>query len=70
MSKEFSLDDILMNINNKFELVNVVARRAKALNNGADRMIPSDRIKPVSIALEEIFNGKIKAKPPLTKEGK
>lgn len=47
------------NIASKFELVTMVAKRARQLNDGADPMVVTDKVKPVSIALLEIKAGMI-----------
>ena len=62
------LDGLLAHVDSKFSLVNVVTKRAKQLNNGAPPLTDSvNPNKPVSIALDEIAEGKIEYHR--TKEG-
>lgn len=54
------LDGLLVHVDSKFTLVNVVTKRAKQLNNGAP---PLEGIvnanKPVSTAFNEVASGRI-----------
>jgi DNA-directed RNA polymerase subunit omega len=57
------LDGLLKQVGSKFIVVTLAMRRAHQLNNKAPRLIDNPRsTKPVGIALEEIYAGKIKAK--------
>ena len=54
------LDRLLNHVDSKFSLVNVVTKRAKQLNNGAEPL--TDRVnpnKPVSTAFNDVAGGKI-----------
>jgi DNA-directed RNA polymerase subunit omega len=54
------LDGLLVHVDSKFTLVNVVTKRAKQLNNGAPAL--TDRVnanKPVSTAFNEVSAGKV-----------
>jgi len=67
-----SIDEILdpkkgLNIDSKFELITMVARRARQINNGAKILVDTKDKKPVTIAVQEIFAGKI---IPVKKEPK
>jgi len=55
-----SCDQLLKCIPSRFALVKATAKRAKQLNNGAQRLVDSKSNKPVTIALQEIYQGKIK----------
>jgi DNA-directed RNA polymerase subunit omega len=58
------VDELQKKVDSKFTLVILALRRANQLNNKAPRLIERPRgSKPVTIALEEINHGKIKAKP-------
>lgn len=61
-------DDILQKVDNTFSLVTLAMKRAKQLNTGAQKLIETLSTKPVTIALEEIMAGKIKARAS-TKSG-
>ncbi|MBT9143247.1 MAG: DNA-directed RNA polymerase subunit omega [Dehalococcoidia bacterium] len=54
-----SIDTLINKVDSKYTLVIVAAKRARMLNEGARRLIDSNSIKDVSIALEEINLGKI-----------
>lgn len=55
-----SLDELLKHVNSKYALVVLAAKRARMLT--ADELTTPDGrlLKPVSVALQEIANGKIK----------
>lgn len=59
---EPSIDELLdekeeYKIGSKFELITMVSRRAKQINNGAEIMVETLDKKPVTIALQEINAG-------------
>ncbi|MDR0917475.1 MAG: DNA-directed RNA polymerase subunit omega [Oscillospiraceae bacterium] len=57
-----SLSDLLKQVNSRYLLVNVIAKRARELSNASDRRGEPLQKKAVSYAIEEISNGKIHAK--------
>jgi DNA-directed RNA polymerase subunit omega len=54
-----TVEDCLANVDNRFQLVLVAAKRARALSMGAQPMIPWDNDKATVVALREIALGKI-----------
>ncbi|MCE1248700.1 MAG: DNA-directed RNA polymerase subunit omega [Firmicutes bacterium] len=65
-----SIDEILdpkrnLNIDSKFELITMISKRTKQINNGAEILVDTRDKKPVTIALQEIHASKIK---PVKKE--
>ncbi len=55
-----TVEDCLRNINNRFELVMVAARRARQLEmEGADPLVPWEHDKPTVVALREIAANKV-----------
>ncbi len=54
-----TVEDCLENVDNRFELVLLAARRARQIMNGADPLVPEDNDKPTVIALREIAAGLI-----------
>lgn len=57
------IDELLEQVDSRFTLVQLATRRAHQLNNKAPQLINhAHSVKPVLIALEEIYAGKIKAK--------
>ncbi|MBI2264726.1 MAG: DNA-directed RNA polymerase subunit omega [Armatimonadetes bacterium] len=61
---EPSVDALLPMVDCKFSLITMVLKRARQINNGAPKLIETDSIKPVTIALEEIAAGKIQLSRP------
>ncbi len=57
-----TVEDCLENVDNRFELIMVGAKRARQLaNEGADPLVPEENDKPTVVALREIADGKINA---------
>jgi len=53
----------------KFELITVVSKRARQLNDDAEVLVETNSKKPVTIALQEIYSGKIKPVKKVPKGG-
>ncbi len=49
-----TVEDCLDNVENRFELVLVAAKRARQIAMGAEPMVPRDNDKPTVLALREI----------------
>ena len=55
-----SIDSLVKKVDNKYSLVTLAAMRARELNNGAAPLVEgAEGKKTVSIALQEIDDGKI-----------
>ncbi len=54
-----TVEDCLDNLENRFELVLVSARRARQIANGRDALVDPENDKPTVIALREISEGLI-----------
>ena len=54
-----TVEDCLDNVENRFQLVLVAAKRTRQLMLGADPLVPEDRDKPTVIALREIAEGMV-----------
>ena len=54
-----SIDDMLAGKQSRYSLVIGVARRAREIANGDDPLTETDEKSPVTIAAEEIAEGKI-----------
>ncbi len=54
-----TVEDCLDNVENRFELVLVAAKRARQLSMGADPLVELDNDKPTVLALREISENKI-----------
>jgi DNA-directed RNA polymerase subunit omega len=49
-----TVEDCLVHVENRFDLVLLAARRARQIAQGADPLVPSENDKPTVIALREI----------------
>ena len=56
-----TVDDCLDNLDNRFELVLVAARRARQISNGLEPKLRQENDKPTVIALREISEGLVDA---------
>jgi len=56
-----TVEDCLDNVDNRFNLVIVAAKRARQLANGKESSLPWDNDKPTVLALREIAEGTITA---------
>ncbi len=54
-----TIEDCLENVENRFELVLLAARRARQISQGADPLVDIDNDKPTVIALREIADNLI-----------
>jgi DNA-directed RNA polymerase subunit omega len=54
-----TVEDCLVNINNRFELVLTATKRARQIGHGADPMVQEENDKPTVLALREIAAGLI-----------
>ena len=54
-----TVEDCLENVDNRFELVKLAARRARQIAMGKDPLVEPDNDKPTVIALREIADGLI-----------
>ena len=55
-----TLSTLLKKVDSKYSLVVAVSKRARQLVDGQQSLVESNSIKPVSIAIQEISEGKIK----------
>lgn len=52
-----TVEDSLANVENRFDLVLIAAKRARNISMGAEPLVPADNDKPSVIALREIADG-------------
>ncbi len=52
-----TVEDCLENIDNRYDLLILAARRARQITFGADPLVKEDKDKPTVIALREIAEG-------------
>ena len=55
-----TVTELLTKANNRYELVIATAKRARQIANGATPLIKMDKEPPVTIAANEIAEGKVK----------
>lgn len=54
--------ELTSKVGSRYQLVNLIARRARAISAEAEeKRIPLEK-KPVSIAIDEVYTGKLKIK--------
>lgn len=54
-----TVEDCLPNVENRFQLVLVAAKRARQIAMGSEPLVPLDNDKPTVLALREIAEGKV-----------
>jgi len=52
-----TVEDCLMNVDNRFDLVLTATKRARQIANGAEPLVQEQNDKPTVIALREIAEG-------------
>lgn len=62
-----SIDDLVERVDSKYTLVIAAAKRARQILDGSSIMVETDSTKDVTIALEEVSQGKLEYEK--TKEG-
>ncbi len=59
-----TLESLMQKVDSKYTLVTLAAKRARELTDGDEPLVETDTKKVVSIAMEEIDQGKITYKAP------
>ena len=59
-----TLESLMTKVDSKYTLVTLAAKRARQLTDGDEPLVDVDTTKVVSIAMEEIDQGKITYKAP------
>ena len=54
-----TVEDCLLHVKNRFELVLLAAKRARQLSHGQEALVPWDNDKPTVVALREIAEGHV-----------
>jgi DNA-directed RNA polymerase subunit omega len=63
-----TVEDCLKKIPNRFQLVNMVAKRVRQIREGSDYLVSSPKNEDIVISLREIAVGRIVQKTPPTEE--
>ncbi len=58
--QNISIDELIGMVNSRYSLVTVISKRARQIIAGDDPLVLTKTIKPVSVAIEEFYDGKIK----------
>lgn len=58
------LEDVLDKGDSRYSLVMLTAKRARQIIDGSESLIETDSKRPVSIAMEEIAQGKVTYRKP------
>lgn len=59
-----TLESLMTKVDSKYTLVTLAAKRARQLTDGDEPLVDVDTMKVVSIAMEEIDQGKITYEAP------
>lgn len=59
-----TVEDCLKKVPNRFQLVNMVARRVRQIREGSDYLVSSPKNEDVVISLREIAAGRIASRGP------
>jgi DNA-directed RNA polymerase subunit omega len=63
-----TVEDCLKKVPNRFQLVNMVARRVRQIREGSDYLVSSPKNEDVVISLREIAAGRIVSRRPAPDE--
>ena len=63
-----TIEDCLVNVNNRFELVHLAAKRVRQVREGAELLVPRSKNGDVVTVLREIAAGRIKVADPLPEQ--
>lgn len=63
-----TVEDCLKKVTNRFQLVNMVAKRVRQIREGSDYLVSSPKNEDVVISLREIAAGRIVLRKPMPEE--
>lgn len=63
-----TIEDCLKRVDNRFLLVNMVAKRVRQIREGSDYLVSSPKNEDIVVALREVAAGKIVKVEPEEKE--
>ena len=64
-----TIEDCLKKVENRFLLVNMVAKRVRQIREGSDYLVSSPKNEDIVVSLREVAAGKVVAKEADLKEG-
>jgi len=59
-----TIEDCLRKVDNRFLLVNMVARRVRQIREGSDYLVSSPKNEDIVVSLREVAAGKVLMKEP------
>ena len=57
-----TIEDCLRKVDNRFKLVNMVARRVRQIREGSDYLVSSPKNEDIVVSLREVAAGKVASK--------
>jgi DNA-directed RNA polymerase subunit omega len=63
-----TIEDCLRKVDNRFLLVNMVARRVRQIREGSDYLVSSPKNEDIVISLREVAAGKVTTKETISAE--
>ncbi len=63
-----TVEDCLKQVNNRFLLVNMVAKRVRQIREGSEYLVNSPKNEDIVVALREVAAGKVKIRDPRPEE--
>ena len=63
-----TIEDCLRKIDNRFLLVNMVARRVRQIREGSDYLVSSPKNEDIVVSLREVAAGKVASKGAVADE--
>ena len=64
-----TIEDCLKKVENRFELVNIVAKRVRQIREGSDYLVSSPKNEDIVVSLREVAAGKVVSKEADQQEG-
>jgi len=63
-----TVEDCLKKVNNRFVLINMVAKRVRQIREGSEYLVNSPKNEDIVVALREVAAGKVKIRDPRVPE--
>jgi len=63
-----TIEDCLRKVDNRFKLVNMVARRVRQIREGSDYLVSSPKNEDIVVSLREVAAGKVTSKEAVKDE--
>jgi DNA-directed RNA polymerase subunit omega len=63
-----TIEDCLRKVDNRFVLVNMVARRVRQIREGSDYLVSSPKNADIVVSLREVAAGKVSSKEAVSDE--